>query len=169
MFNTVESIPPFLVPGFVRCAPICVLYVGPTPPASTRVLETFARHPRAVAGLVATTTIEATAEVTAWLHARQRALGWPPSTSVPNGYYLFHDGEARAYHTGATTNADLPAVGLGLCMNLIAAFEGKPWLRRLGAALAQGGPTERVLAAFTALLPREEAMQTLTSAPTQSR
>jgi hypothetical protein len=153
MSNTVESIPPFLVPGFVRCAPICVLYVGPTPPASPRILETFARHPRAVAGLVDPTTIEATAEVTAWLHARQRALGWPPSTSVPNGYYLFHDGEARAYHAGATTGADLPSVGLAVCMQLTALFEGQPWLLRLGAALAQGGPTERVLAAFSALLP----------------
>ena len=94
--NAVPEVPHADVPNLVLSAPICVLHVDAARPKSLRVLELFARHPNAVVAHVDPTTVESTAKATAWINARQQALGWPLSPSFPNGYYLFSDGEARA-------------------------------------------------------------------------
>ncbi|MEZ4404268.1 MAG: hypothetical protein R3B06_29880 [Kofleriaceae bacterium] len=152
-----QSVPAYLVPPFVGCAPICVLHVASTPPTSPLVLEAFARHPRAVAGFVNSTTIEPVAEVTAWINDRQRALGWAPSTSFPDGYYLFVDREARAYHAGNRIGDDYPATAMGSCMQMMGAVDGLPWLTALGRAVMEGGAVDRVIASFAAVLPSDDA------------
>jgi hypothetical protein len=162
---SVATVPHEYVPWFVRVRRICLLHVDKSPPTDASVLDVFARHPRAIVGRVDPTTVESTAEVNAWLHERQRALGWPPSTSFPNGYYLFVDGEARAYDAAAPVADDMPAIvldGVASLIGVVARWNGwlglrEEWSDVMRGSFAEREANRRVIRAFAARLAPEDA------------
>ncbi len=64
-----------------------------------------------------------------WLHARQRALGWLEIEFVPEGYYLFVDGEVRDYNAGMI---DTSKDGLSMLFGAIAGLDALLSIQREG-------------------------------------
>lgn len=159
------TVPHAFVPWFVRVRPICVLHVDKSPPTETSVLDVFSRHPRATVGRVDPTTVESTAEVNAWIHDRQRALGWPPSMSFPNGYYLFLDGEARAHDAAAPVADDAPAIvldGVASLIGMVGSWRRwfglrEEWRDLMRGSFAEREANRRVIRAFAARLAPDDA------------
>jgi hypothetical protein len=93
-----KKIDTLLVPEFIRSRLVAVIYAGTSPPFTEQVFSTFDEK-GAATGWVNTDEVSFQ-WMGSWIHKRQRAIGWPASDRILTGYYLFIDGELRAYHPG---------------------------------------------------------------------
>lgn len=107
--NKIETV---AVPEFIRSSLVVVLYAGTLPPPTAQVFRAFEAQ-GAVTGWVNTDGYMFPT-MWDWVHERQRALGWSPSNLIPTGYYLFADGDVRAFHPGLVDfQNDKLSVGIG--------------------------------------------------------
>lgn len=136
------------VPEFIRSSLVVVLYAGTLPSPTTQVLRAFEAQ-GAVTGWV-NTDGHMFPSMWAWVHQRQRALGWPPSNLIPTGYYLFVDGEVRAFHPGLVDfQNDKLSVGIGALFALGTLFTKTSKTLWDAFDIAHAEASQRVISFFT--------------------
>ncbi len=146
---------PWSAPALVREHRVVVIYVGSTP-LTEQVFRFFEEHHGAATAWVDSDDVTFDAFSRDWLHARQRALGWLEIEFVPEGYYLFVDGEVRDYNAGMI---DTSKDGLSMLFGAIAGLDallskkGKSFRQAIEYAHAQA--SLRVIAAFSGVVVRE--------------
>lgn len=156
------------IPKLVQSNRIGVVYVGAIQPAKM-VFDVLVKNHNAATAWIASSDVVFNMITAGWLHARQRALGWPEIEFVPDGYYLFVEGELRAYEAGMI---DPSRDGLSLFFGAVASLD---WLlspRRKGIQdaleVANAQASIRVISAFDDVISSVmayEAAQQATSRP----
>jgi len=151
----IEHLDPLLAYMLVRGTDIAVLLVGPFgPPRLDLVLNYVQKVQRGAVGWVDINEIDLSHDATrVWIDAQHERLGRPAGASVRPGYYLFCDGQVRAYHPGLIDfKRDKLSIGFGLVAALAALYAHNIDLLSDAFRVASLEASARVLLFFDAVI-----------------
>lgn len=161
--------------AMIKASRIASIAVGPIAPAGPDVgpdpvLSYIKVFRQGMAGWVDAHQIDLSDHSTrAWVDAQHRRLGHPAGAPVRRGYYLFLDGEARAYESGLVDFAhDTVSLGIGIAATIAAAWWQSMHLAEAAPRCASLQASVRVLERFEAAIAARQQSAPLGAPPPPS-
>jgi DnaJ domain len=151
----VPHVSPLMVYAMVRASRVAAILLGPFgPPRLDVVLGYIQGVHQGMVCWVDINEINLADDATrSWIDAQHAQLGRPPGAPVRPGYYLFRDGQVRAYHSGLIDfKRDKLSLGVGIAAVLAGLYWQRPALVDGAFHAASLQASVRVLLAFEAVI-----------------